>query len=228
MKASKSQRALQRLYFSKHIPFVLLFGVVIGCTIALGFTVYARVTELRSGIEQGKNDLQNLKQKQQLVAAFTQEQTNLDEDLKLMNRLIPQSQDYFTIIQSLENLSQQTQFQITSYTINLSSSTETKLAIIVRGVGDSGSFVRFLDDYQLNGGRLITIEKVTINPLNPGEVQLNMNFYIESPSDPEADINYNMVLDQLGAIKNKIKYDFAPGQQAAQQDLSFPSKANPF
>ena len=228
MKASKSQRALQRLYFNKHIPFVLLFGVVIGCSVALGFTVYARATELQSSIEQTTNDIQNLKQKQQLVAASTQEQTNLDEDLQLMNRLIPQSQDYFTIIQSLENLSQQTQFQITSYTINLSSSTDTKLAIIVRGVGDSSAFVRFLDDYQLNGGRLITIEKVTINPLNPGEVQLNMNFYIESASDPEADINYNAVLDQLGVIKTKIKYDLAPQQQPTEQDLTFPSKANPF
>lgn len=228
MKHPKTTNALSRLYFRKHIPFLLLIAIVTGCMVAVLFTVHTRVAEIQNEVTTAQNDVDTLKKKQLLVNSFIQEQPHLDTDLQLMNKLIPQSQDYFTIIQSLENLSQQSKFQITSYTINLSSSTDTKLAIVVKGVGDSDAFVRFLDTYQVNGGRLITIEKVTINPLSPGEVELNMNFYIEQSSKPSEVPDYQQTLSQLEKIKSAIHYDFSTPVSQEAPDLSFPSKSNPF
>lgn len=228
MAATKHVNTLSRLYFKKHIPYLLLITVITACAIAVSMTINARVKEIQNKLTTTQVELTDLRTKKKLIENFALEQDTIDQDLQLMSRLIPQSQDYFSIIQSLDNLSQQTQFQITSYQINLTESTDSKLSIVVKGVGDSRAFLSFLDTYQVNGGRLITMEKLKINPQSPGEVQLDMNFYVESAASTDEPISYEQTIQMLDQIKGTITYDFTTSSSSAAQDFSFETKPNPF
>lgn len=228
MAQTKHVNTLSRLYFKKHIPYLLLLSVITACIIAVLMTVNARVSEIQNKLNTTRLELDELRTKKDLIQNFALERETIDQDLLLMSRLIPQSQDYFSIIQSLENLSQRTQFQIVSYQINLTESTDSKLSIVVRGIGDSQSFLTFLDSYQVDGGRLITMEKLKINPQTPGEVQLDMNFYIESPTPADRAIEYEETIRKLDQIKGTITYDLAAPTATAEQDYSFETKKNPF
>lgn len=228
MAQTKHVNTLSRLYFKKHIPYLLLLSVITACIIAVLMTVNARVSEIQNKLNTTRLELDELRTKKDLIQNFALERETIDQDLLLMSRLIPQSQDYFSIIQSLENLSQRTQFQIVSYQINLTESTDSKLSIVVRGIGDSQSFLTFLDSYQVDGGRLITMEKLKINPQTPGEVQLDMNFYIESPAAADRAIEYEETIRKLDQIKGTISYDLAAPTATGEQDYSFETKKNPF
>jgi len=154
---------------------------------------------------------------------------NLDEDIVFLNQLIPNSEDYFSIIYALENLSQKTNFNIVSYNINLSSSTKNRLKLLVSGIGDINSFMNFLETYNFAGGRLITAEKISLSPQIPNLIGINLTFYnkkISYNSQAQVKVNEN-IFEKISTLKKKVSFNFT--QNAEENlDLSYPRKSNPF
>ena len=112
-----------------------------------------------------------------LMNSAVPQSEKLDEDVKFLNTLIPDVEDYFSVIYALEQLSKKTNFVITSYSVNVKASTTDKLRINVTGVGDSESLIHFLKDYNFDGGRLITSDKVQLDPNFSGSIIINLTFY---------------------------------------------------
>lgn len=154
----------------------------------------------------------------------------LDEDVSFLNALIPNAEDYFSIIYALEKLSQKSGFIITDYTISISSSTLEKLRMKISGEGDSLTFVNFLKDYNFSGGRLITSDKVQLDPNFSGAIIIDLTFYSKktvAANSLELSPNSN-IYKELETLKAKVNFNFENTIASSSPNLDYPKKNNPF
>ena len=116
---------------------------------------------------------------------------------------------------------------INSYTINLGEPSVDKLSVVVSGVGSPDSFLNFLKEYNVGGGRLITTEKIELNSKESEAFKLNLTFYSKKVSGiEEENLNYRRALNEFQKIKDKVSINVAPIQDLSQE--SYPTKSNPF
>ncbi len=198
-------------YLIKENLIYLGFAVILLC---LSFFVlnylFAQYTNNQQKISTLQNDIAALTKKRDLISNLNQTSSeNLDNDAKLLTLLIPSAEDYFSIISSLDTLSQKTGFKITSYTIDLKNSTSSKLVLSVTGAGDQQSFFNFLKNYKVGGGRLITSDKIAYTPDINGSTTLTLNFYTDkislsgtNQSSPNTD--FAIFEQQLQTLRSKV------------------------
>lgn len=160
----------------------------------------------RDRIDVLNREVGDLRQK---VAAVQQSKNLVKDDIDIYNellaRIVPEKEDYFSMILALERLSQKTGFLILRYNINLGKSTKEKIALVIEGDGSADEFLKFLEDYQYGGGRLITIEKMEFTTSEVGKIKLSLNFYnkkLPSVLQPLAKITQKDV-ELLNQIKEK-------------------------
>lgn len=202
--------------------------VLIVITIKNGLTEIANYKSKIATLKAENVDLMN---KITLMNSAVPDSEKLDEDVKFLNGLIPDVEDYFSVIYSLEQLSKKTSFIITSYSVNVKASTTDKLKINVTGVGDSQSLINFLKDYNFSGGRLITSDKVQLDPNFSGSIIINLTFYNKKTTASnklEMSVK-NSTYKELEDLKNKVNFNF-DGTDAANRTnaLDYPKKSNPF
>lgn len=204
--------------------FFLLILIVVVSKLSLD-----RIFDSDTKIKQLNTDISELEKKVELYQTSIPSSDKLDEDIKLLNTLIPNIEDYFSIIYSLEKLSQDTGFIITDYIVNVGKSTENKLRLTVTGVGDSNTFLKFLNDYRFGGGRLITSDKIELSPQLSDSLQLNLAFYNKSVNLSEQDVvaTDKKMFKELEAIKQKVNFVFTE-TASEEADLTYPVKGNPF
>lgn len=174
-----------------------------------------------------KTDINQLNKKVKLYQESIPSTDKLDEDIKLLNRLIPNVEDYFSVIYALDKLSEKTGFLIINYSVNVKKSTSDKLRLTVNGIGDSEAFLRFLEEYQFSGGRLITSDKIELNPEMSGTIKLNLTFYNKAvkPGNEEITMTDSKIFDKLESIKEKVSFDF---DEEERIDLDYPKKNSLF
>lgn len=152
----------------------------------------------------------------------------IEEDVKVMNKLIPETEDYFSIISALEELSAKTNFIITSYQIDLKNSQGHKLSLNITGTGDEQSFINFLQQYNFQGERLITAEKISLGKDKTGSFSLLLNFYSQKTSDMTSNgLNYQLSLQKVNEIRSKVSFNLQSDNQA-DLNQDYPKKSNPF
>lgn len=147
---------------------------------------------------------------------------------QVLAQLIPEKEDYFSIIYALEELSAKTGFTITGYTINLSNSTKEKYSVTVQGNGDANSFLQFLKTYQFAGGRLVTNEKIEFSTDEAGKIKLSLNFYNKKvPTDADT-VNPITQTDLalMEQVKKKTTFVIKSGELTTVEE--YPVKTNPF
>lgn len=177
-----------------------------------------------------KTELNQLQNKATLMNTTIPSSDKLDEDLNFLNTLIPNVEDYFSIIYALEKLSQKTNFIITEYEVNISNSTAEKLKLSVNGIGDSQSFINFLKNYNFGGGRLITSDKIQLDPKFFGSIKIDLTFYAKNVStgkNLEQAPNYKF-FEELETLKSKVSFRFDSNSEVNAPNLDYPKKANPF
>ncbi len=177
-----------------------------------------------------KTELSQLQNKVTLMQTTIPPSDKLDEDLNFLNTLIPNIEDYFSIIYALEKLSQKTNFIITDYNVNVRNSTAEQLKLSVSGIGDSQSFINFLKDYNFGGGRLITSDKIQLDPNFFGAIKIDLTFYAKSVSTGK---NLELIPDykffeELETLKSKVNFSFDNNLATNSADLDYPRKSNPF
>lgn len=157
---------------------------------------------------------------------------DLKNYLDFMNKLIPNSEDYFSLIYSLEQISQKTGFYIQSYSLNVKTSTKEKLNLSISGSGNREAFVKFLDTYTFAGGRLMTSDKLELNPQLEGLLKIDVTFYSKKISLNKND-QFQNALISLNAVKAmyaKINTDLktAKNEVTDMSNYIYPTKSNPF
>lgn len=177
-----------------------------------------------------KTELIQLKNKVTLMNTTIPSSLKLDEDLDFLNKLIPNVEDYFSIVYALEKLSQKSNFIITSYTVSVGSSTAEKLKLNVSGTGDSQTFIDFLKTYNFGGGRLITSDKIQLDPNFFGTIKIDLTFYTKNVSSSQnLEIEPDeKIFKELEALKSKVNFVFEPNVSTGEPDYNYPRKSNPF
>jgi hypothetical protein len=206
---------------------IFIFILII-ITIKTGFT---EMTNYKRKIVTLGSENVELMNKVTLMNSAVPETKKLDEDVKFLNTLIPDVEDYFSVIYALEQLSKKTNFVITSYSVNVKTSTTDKLRINVTGVGDSQSLINFLKDYNFSGGRLITSDKVQLDPNFSGSIIINLTFYNKKTTAAnklEMSVK-SSTYKELEDLKNKVNFSFDSNEVTSESSsLDYPKKSNPF
>jgi len=214
----------ENIYYIVGNIFIFLLIIV---TIKIGFT---EITNYKIKIDSLKSENIKLMNKVTLMNSTIPGSEKLDEDVKLLNTLIPNAEDYFSIIYTLEKLSQKSNFIITSYSVNVGKSTSEKLRISVNGVGDNQSFIDFLKNYNFSGGRLVTSDRVQIDPNFSGSVIIGLTFYSKKTgAQKELEMSPNInIYKELESLKAKVNFSFDNGPATASPSLDYPKKSNLF
>jgi len=146
---------------------------------------------------------------------------------KMLAAMIPESEDFFTIIYALEKISIETGFIISNYTVKVSSTTRNKISLVIAGKGDVDTFMKFLQNYNYIGGRLATSETIQFSGTDV-DTQVNLNFY-NKEYVPGKDIVPQLSpkdLEKLAAIQDKVQIDFTEEQEVLGTDYDITD--NPF
>ncbi len=175
-------------------------------------------------------DITQLQNRYNLLNTVVPPTAELDSDIAMLNQLIPNNEDYFSIIYTLDNLSKETGFIINSYTINLDQSTANKLDLTITGSGDTSSFVKFLEDYNYQGGRFITSDQIKLDPQVSQDISINLTFYNQN-----VNLDYSQVPDingqtmaQVEALKSKINFSLKQASSESAVNYNYKTKSNPF
>lgn len=213
----------QRAFFISVIVFIFLFLIV--------FIFYAQFNTQKKEVDLMTGEVQMLKNRFDTLKynkSVTEDQ--IKEYNKLLASLVPETEDFFSIIYALEEISKKSHFDITNYTIIVGKVTGEKLVLNVEGTGDTDSFLSFLQEYQYSGGRLATIDKIQYGGVSVGNTRVSLNFYSkrftfnESVQVPQLS---KEEIAKLEAIKQKVKFQFSSSSyQSVNTDYS--TKKNPF
>lgn len=201
--------------------------ILIIITVKVGTTENSNYEKKISAL---KIELSQLQNKVTLMHTVVPSSEKLDEDLYFLNKLIPNAEDYFSIVYSLEKLSQKSNFIITSYNVSVGSSTAEKLKLNVSGTGDSQTFIDFLKNYNFGGGRLITSDKIQLDPNFFGTIKIDLTFYTKNVSSSQnLEIEPDgKIFKELEALKSRVNFIFDSNVASGEVNIKYPRKSNPF
>jgi len=224
-----------RLYKIKRVlidqwTLLLSFGVFI-LLIGIVFIFFARFNDQKKEVDLLTGEVNMLKNRFDTLKynkSLTQDQ--IKEYNTLLASLVPETEDFFSIIYALEQISLVSQFAITDYTIDVGKTTRERLTITAEGVGNPESFLTFLQEYQFAGGRLVTSDKIQYSGANSTNTRVVLNFYSkqftfnESVQVPQLS---KEEIAKLEVIKRKVRFQFSSsGYQSVSTE--YPLKNNPF
>src|SRR3972149_9523987 len=104
------------IYIAGNLLLILLIATVIKIGIDRTAVENRKVDVL-------KKDISSLQSRFNLLNSVAADSASLDNDIKLLNSLIPNIEAYFSLIYALDALSRKTGFVITSYSVNMKIST---------------------------------------------------------------------------------------------------------
>lgn len=206
--------------------------VVLLMVMVFSFLFFMRLSG-ENGLKTGEltSQIVSLKNKVELIrlkGKLKDEGIDIDEVNKVFNQLIPEVEDYFSIMVALEKISQQTGFVITGYAINLQQSNQKKLSLTVSGLGDNRSFLSFLHDYNYVGGRLITIDKIEFSTSVGGGSKLTLNFYSGKEQAEKELKAFQMSEKEKRLVETITKKTTFEIESEKPQTLDYSTKTNPF
>lgn len=145
---------------------------------------YISLTEERAILEENR-------QKAQLVRNNKQQlETDIAEYNAVLDRLIPNQESYFQIINAFEKLSLATGLPIENYSINVEDTTSEKISFSLRLTGSSPEIDSFLKKFNYSSGRLIVSDSWSLT--NDGTV-ISLEFDLSM---------FNAIYAQTGDIQD--------------------------
>jgi hypothetical protein len=219
------------LLLKRHMPLLVAIGVLV-ILVALTYGTYTAFLADQSKLSKLDREVKDLKAKTTILKSNTSlTKERITEYNIMLSRLIPDKEDYFSIVYALEQLSAATGFTVVSYAINLDASTSEKLAITIQGDGDPETFLSFLKNYPFAGGRLITNEKIEFSSSEIGKIRLSLNFYSKKlPKNASGDVTNisNNDLKLMEHVRSKTALVFKTSQGETTVVEEYPTKTNPF
>ena len=152
-------------------------------------------------------------------------EVDLDYINQILTILIPSEEDYFSIVAALEKLSLETNFIISAYNINVSKSTQEKLSLVIEGQGDPNDFLRFLQEYNYFGGRLITIDQINFSQTDFSGSKINISVYAGKGSGKKIAKTEKIDSRLIENILEKVTIDLKSEEDSGSD---YPTKSDPF
>ena len=212
----------QRSLFISFGVFLVLFFLVL--------FFYGRFNEQKKEVDLMNSEVVLLKNRYDTLKynkSLTEDQ--IKEYNKLLAQLVPETEDFFSIIYALEEISKVSHFLITDYTIDVNNTNSERLTLTAQGKGNSEDFLAFLQEYQFAGGRLATSDNIQYGGSLEGSTRITLNFYSkrytikESVQVPKL---FKEELATLETIKQKVKFQI--GSVGDTTNTDYQVKNNPF
>lgn len=154
---------------------IIAVAVVLLCVFAF-FTL--RIVALNEEIYDARNKSKRL---QSELSYYNLAKKLVTEDVEeynsLLRRLIPEREDYFAIIASLESLSIYTGIDVSRYSIELPPQGSSKYSLSILGTIPVELLPVFLENYQYGTGRLVTVESMSYRDAAENNVRIQLNMY---------------------------------------------------
>ena len=222
----KINYSIRRLFKDNWLYLLAFLGLILIFVIAVFFYFHQyqmnviKIALLQSEIVQLNKKKELLNFKNQLI----EDEVDLDYINQVLSQLVPVKEDFFSIIIALEKLSSQTNFIVTSYNIVVDKSSPERLAIVIEGQGDPAAFLKFLQEYNFSGGRLITIDMIDFNQEAFTGSKVNTTFYTGKVSAVSGLEEIKVDMDLIQKILEKVQIELK-----TEADISdYPTKSNPF
>ncbi|MBI3620197.1 hypothetical protein HY214_03595 [Candidatus Roizmanbacteria bacterium] len=213
----------------ENVAYVATLIGAVAAIIFISFIFLQKLGDRNTKLAELSKDVVDLKEKMAYVNVkdtVTNEGYNLDTMNQILARLVPDSEDFFSIIEALERLSQDSHFVITSYQIRLGE-VKDRLAIQISGSGDRESFLAFLKNYNFGGGRLTTIDKIDFRGIGADITSIDVTFYsgkaIVASTKP---VFTKADKDFIKTISGKISFEIK--SSPAESSVTYETKQNPF
>lgn len=228
MKKNLDQYLIRLL--KEHSVYIGGLGVLIVLTIVAFSIFFQRYQEQQTQISTLEQDLSGLNQKVEMIR-YSEQIESRNIDIMTLNRsfsrLLPEKEDFFSVIFALEKLSKDTGFVISSYGLNLEKSDVQRLSLSVIGSGNTESFIQFLNNYNFGGGRLITMDSINLNNVGYDELKLDVNFYTAQSTAPNGSAAIKFTPDDEALIQRvQQKIQFISDTPTSSPD--YEKKNNPF
>lgn len=161
----------------------LIFFVAFAVLFFFSMNTYNEVQLTKDDLDNKKSEASYITLAEELAA------TKVNGYNALLQRLIPETEDYFSIIASLERMSIRTGLKITRYNLNLPTAGQEKFTLTIVGTVPIEDLPRFLNTYKFGTQRMVTIEAIQITNQPENNVRFTMNYY----SKPVTGTNFSQV-----------------------------------
>lgn len=209
----------------ENIYYIVAFIVVVLLFIFIGVTFTNEYTSNSAKISQSKDEVNKLLKRKKILDTLVSSNSQEVKKFNLaLNSLIPDNEDFFSIIYALERLSKKTNFIITNYGIDLAQTTGERMTLSILGDGDTNAFLKFLENYNFASGRLITMNDYDFT--NKGvQFKVTLNLYNKKVS-PESVNLLKLKEEDMRMMRDIVKkLDFLFINSPSQDQLQ-PSKEN--
>jgi Tfp pilus assembly protein PilO len=213
------------IYILTNIVLIIVIGFIL-------ISFFKKSLENKNKIDQLQNEINLLTLKKNNLRLFTQNSFNIEKAIKILNYLVPNEEDYFSILYALENLSKKTGFQITSYAVNLSEKNPNRLRLTISGVGNIDTFFNFLKEYNFSGKRLITSDNLSLSSEQKSGYKIDLIFYNKQVADQKnlstSAINDPNFFKKINDLLAKTDFILKESSEEAILNTNYPRKENPF
>ncbi|HLD26522.1 MAG TPA: hypothetical protein VJB63_01000 [Patescibacteria group bacterium] len=215
-----------RLIKENYIYLISLFVFIL----LLSLVLPGQITDYQTSKKENQQlveEIAQLEKKKVIIASFDSDE--IDQLIKTLNTILPQTEDYFSIFYALDVFSQQTNFTITGLGISFDAHSSEELTVDVQTAGSSEAFITFLENYIYKSGRLITLDSITYEPSTPA-TSLSLHFYSkkieasEVKKPPVIEKNRFELVRRIHADLNDL---FPPFDDSAPS-TEYTAKQNPF
>lgn len=207
--------------------FVVMFFLLIGVLFFIVPSYFKEYHEYSNSSLELVRQVSDLEKRQTVIYSFSKDEIERLADT--LNKLVPSSEDFFSIFTTLDNLSASTGFIITSYELAVQEGVSGKISLEIGGQGSPETFLNFLQNYKYGGGRLITMDSLDFSP-STSDTSLIVNFYSkdinksDSLSIPKID---TAVIEKIKKIDKEARA--RPGFAAKDEKIpDYIPKENPF
>lgn len=214
--------------FKKNINYILVVVFLIFLNIYIFIFQISSYYVQQGEIEKKEELLSKVISQREIVSRY--DKKDIKKLYEVISLLVPDEEDYFSIISALENLSRWTGMEILSYAVNFGSSTSEKLVLKIEARGDLVSFQKFLEEYRFKGGRLVTMDKIEYTNQDFRST-LDLNFYtrkVNIKTDEDVKAINPETLSLFKDISNTLLKDNEEIEEQSSIDVEYESKQNPF
>jgi hypothetical protein len=163
-----------------------------------------------------------------VLAGVPLNRSDVDQYTQMLSQLIPENEDFFSILTALENLSLQTGYHVVKYSITPSTTADQKLDLQIQGIGNADAFLNFIRSYPFSGGRFITSDSVTFNSKEASTSTLDLTFYSQKTSSL-SEVNKKLSPRDIQLLESiKSKTIITAPQPEASGSGAYTTKTDPF
>lgn len=166
------KKYIGKYYFLLFIIFLNIFLIYVAVNTGLKVIgVYEETKEISQSIDLLKANSTLIKNNKELLLDDISNYNNL------LDKLIPNSETYFQVISSLEQLENRNGINVVSYSINLPDTTDEKMSLGLTIRGSEDAILSLYENYAFSGGRLMTSETYMRTSSVEGETTFLINLF---------------------------------------------------